>query len=809
MNLTPKTSAARVDHVVIEKYLEALFGDYDWQEGEGLCLRGLNEKGVVGGKHFAENAWVRADGSGRFGAVEPVGIHTERWCEHGHGAFMVPAVVRVGNPGDGAKDADVIAYTSLCLDLDNPEHSEAARASIEFAIGPASMVVESSPGKLHLYWLFNEPETDTAKVARMRHILALKTGGDPAFQRLPQVIRIPGSIHGKGGVKSEVTLLHCDPDCRHSFEFLADKIEEMYQLPFAAAAAPKELARVGAGAGGGLRFTPDTSAGPSAPGEVEVAGGMLTTTVHEGGTGAVNRWSVFNNVAGHYIHTARLGQITLAEAKALASGWAAAHMVPTWDAPRFEAEWTGLLDHDIKDKGAISTAAPLFTRQDIQAPAENAGKTLPAEVQANPLLQWAGVLRYPKDVRPVRKWLAKGLVRVGSSHVLAAEGGVGKTLSLMELAMKVAAPLEGDMWLGCAMDPAHTGGTAVLITAEDDVEECHIRLNALDPDGSRRERAQYKLLIVPLQQAGGAFPLVEIGAGGIAKASPSWSKMLTRFQKIKDLQLVAIDTLAATLHGEENASLTLQQYMTALGLVQGRDVAPQASTFVTHHVRKPDKAEPVKTAADMRNAIRGSNALLGAARMVIGIWEPSGWNTELEKMGRPVEQGTLFRVAVVKANNSEALREEKTVVRGESGALVDRTDELAKLPKYSQAQLAWLFAAIVRAVEANHAYTTTDISEAGQSLPTGLTYTGKQAEFVKAMVEDLKKKGLIFISTDPKSKARIDITKGKLATNPGLYEHDTSEYKPDWTGWKFNSLTGTITWEVGGKSGIGLPGIPQ
>lgn len=802
MNLTPKTSAARVDHVVIEKYLEALFGDYDWQEGEGLCLRGLNEKGVVGGKHFAENAWVRADGGGGgFGSVEPVGIHTERWCEHGHGAFMVPAVVRAGNPGDGAKDADVIAYTSLCLDLDNPEHSEAARASIEFAIGPASMVVESSPGKLHLYWLFNEPETDTAKVARMRHILALKTGGDPAFQRLPQVIRIPGSIHGKGGVKSEVTLLHCDPDCRHSFEFLAERIEEMFPLPFAAAAAPKELARVGGAAGGGLKFTPDTSAGPSAPGEIEVAGGALTQTVREGGADGITRHDQFNKAAGHYIHCVRVGEMTLAEARAGAEGWALTHQVPPWSTDVFEGKWQGLLKHDISANGALVHTALLTNRAGIQAP----DGAKPSDAKG--IYVWAAHRWVDPNNIPVRKWIVggkgTGLVRVGASHVLAAEGGVGKTFALLELAMKIAAPRPGDLWLGQPLDPRHTNKTAIVITAEDDKDELHIRMMALDPDGSRVKQAGDKLLIIPLLQAGGAFQLADERTG---RVSPAWQAALDTFATIPDLALVAIDTLAATLHGEENAALVLQQYISALNMVQG--VCPGCATMVTHHVRKADPKAQVLTAADMRLAIRGSNALLGAVRMVIGVWQPSNWRSECKRLGRPEEQGTVFNMAVVKANNSEALSGERVVVRAPTGALVDITDEAAKLPEFTNESKAWFLAAVSRAVDEGRAYGRTGANGAGETrhpqLPAGV---GVGMGKTQGLIKELIREGRLFEIPTGKLKGLLEVRGGPLTLGGVGYQDQGVVGIPDWTGWKYHSLTDTIlppSTGIDGQASMGL-----
>jgi len=45
----------------VSAFLEAIFGDHEWQEGECIALRGLQEKGVPHeGRDFMEQRWAPA-----------------------------------------------------------------------------------------------------------------------------------------------------------------------------------------------------------------------------------------------------------------------------------------------------------------------------------------------------------------------------------------------------------------------------------------------------------------------------------------------------------------------------------------------------------------------------------------------------------------------------------------------------------------------------------------------------------------------------------------------------------------------------
>src|SRR3546814_14364647 len=81
----------------------------------------------------------------------------------------------------------------------------------------------------------------------------------------------------------------------------------------------------------------------------------------------------------------------------------------------------------------------------------------------------------------------------------------------MDMALRLAA-VDGQEprldWLGQEIRPEATGGTVILITAEDDADELAIRWNDIDPTGEMRQRAAGRLIANPMDNIGGAFAFV-------------------------------------------------------------------------------------------------------------------------------------------------------------------------------------------------------------------------------------------------------------------------------------------------------------
>jgi hypothetical protein len=103
------------------------------------------------------------------------------------------------NAGDGAikpgaktcrMAANVQRVRALFVDLD-----DAPLEPVVTFEEPPDLVVETSPGRWHVYWLVDDCDLDEFSDLQKR--LAAEFGGDPLVCDLPRVMRLPGFWHLK------------------------------------------------------------------------------------------------------------------------------------------------------------------------------------------------------------------------------------------------------------------------------------------------------------------------------------------------------------------------------------------------------------------------------------------------------------------------------------------------------------------------------------------------------------------------------------------------------------------------------------
>lgn len=794
-----RENAELVNPDAIKSFVDMLYGVYEC-EGFATMLRGLGEKSTPQEARLKENIVLLP---GQPYLEDGVDACAKRWaCWHG-GAFIVPALLdrELIEGGDGkphAREEAVRGFTNVCLDLDKGDTEAALEYLTRYLPMPTMLVAsggttEAKTPKLHIYWALTEAMWTPADMGVVREALAQRVGGDAvAFKKITQVIRIPGSVHAKGGHAKPVRILHYTADRRHDWSELRERIMEMPFMPGITPPAPQlptlsptfkagELAF--SGQTGNLAVTTDTARALSEP-------------IREGGDDDRNRWSEFNKVAGHYIRESRNGLMDIATAKELTHAWMLAKMIPPWEPARFESEWHGLLSKDQRTHPAIPPAAP--ARAIVFTPN---GDMIPAETPVNPLLSWAAYRWTVGRDKPRRRWAVNGLIAAGKPHLVVADGGAGKTFEMLRLAMLMTGTVAGDWW-GQKVNQDECG-TVVFITAEDDQEELHIRLKDLFSEQQVAAAAD-RLIILPLLNVGGTFPFVStrrvtrntaFGPVSIEEHAPSekWQALLECLRSLPDLKLVIVDTLNATMHGEENNATVVQEYFRHATSPICGDMG--AAFVVTHHVRKRGK-EPVRTVEDMKDAIRGSSALPAAVRMVLGMWEALDWEARLEGMGEKPRPKTLYHAAVLKANNPEAVHEVKTLLRTASGGMEDVTkrDVLRITGDRRQELKAWLVAAAARAVKDGHplmaSSPTHGLGARRSELPPALSVMGEKA--LEKLAGDLVKKGALVRAEIPKSGKRgkvwLDVPGGPAAKPAPGRELLVQEgaYLPDWGGWHYD-----------------------
>ncbi|HIJ83048.1 MAG: plasmid and phage replicative helicase / plasmid and phage DNA primase [Magnetococcales bacterium] len=151
---------------------------------------------------------------------------------------------------------------------------------------------------------------------------------------------------------------------------------------------------------------------------------------------------------------------------------------------------------------------------------------------------------------PERRWLIDGVLPLGVPGMVAAIGGAGKSMLLMDLAVKVALTKAGSpIPLEALGGPLiQEEGVAVMFTAEDDKAEVHRRLSKIAIEQPENNR----LIVVPLPNVGGVIPLVAMGREG-----PSLTKefhgILKELLAISNLRLVIFDPLQSFAGGDVNS----------------------------------------------------------------------------------------------------------------------------------------------------------------------------------------------------------------------------------------------------------------
>ena len=734
-----------VDGKAIEAHLDLLFG---LNPTGYVCLRGIGEKGTAREGVFREDIFLEPARLGWAKFVESVVNHAKRWGQHDVATFIVPCTLKEAR--GTAENCD--RFRTLCADFDTGD-TEAKLAYAEKHIGKAIVILsggmtdEGTP-KRHAYWLI-PTVYNVGQVVSMRDESARKVGADMQFGlgvdgnpfgRAHQPIRVAGSIHGKGGVRRLV-----------KFERVDHTMSDKDILDLIAAMPPSEWAIKESVEKAGALFKPE--------GDSTAA---LTTDVAAGAENGETRWSAFTRVAGHYIHVARKGDMSVDEAKQATHGWMLAHMDPPWPDARFNNEWSGLLRKDISSHGPMP--AP-------EKPIVEEGKGLSI---------WAAH-RWSLGETPSRQFLVNKLLLASKHTMLVAEGGAGKTFLMLDLALKVAARREGDTWCGM---PVMRKGAAVILTTEDDRDELHIRLADMDADGSRRREAGDDLVILPTINAGGSFSLVEKDPRTQeARPSRKWLEFYNLLKQIPNLQLVVIDTLNSVLHGEENSATVTNEFVRVASQVCGE---LGATLIVLHHIRKQGD-EPIRNAEMMKAAIRGSSALPSAFRCVIGVWHCSDYERRLKGLGLPAKKNHLWKLAVLKANNPEMFDGERTLLRSEIGLLTDVTDR----DKFNDINYlereAWLIAAVTLAARAGHPYSIegknakSGLYRRRGELPPLLRSIGP-GEFAHLVDNLLLQKSLVAAAAKGgKDKKWLDLPTGPIASDEAGAEISSGAYDgPDW-----------------------------
>jgi len=147
----------------------------------------------------------------RHGAIAEHADALRRLNARGAGVFVTVNAT----DGRGRTAANIKAVRGYFVDLDG-----APLEPVQAAPLPPHVIVESSPGRWHAYWLL-APGAPLASFRRVQQAIAERFSADPKVCDLPRVMRLPGFLHQKhAAFQSRIVELRDVPRITHA-EFVA------------------------------------------------------------------------------------------------------------------------------------------------------------------------------------------------------------------------------------------------------------------------------------------------------------------------------------------------------------------------------------------------------------------------------------------------------------------------------------------------------------------------------------------------------------------------------------------------------------
>ncbi|MCD7109726.1 AAA family ATPase [Rhizobium sp. DKSPLA3] len=373
---------------------------------------------------------------------------------------------------------------------------------------------------------------------------------------------------------------------------------------------------------------------------------------------------------------------------------------------------------------------------------------------------------------PAVQHLVEGAFPLAVPGMVSAMGDTGKSYAILELHRRVSfgsSPLAPPVFGGRVV----AEGTSVMITSEDDQNEVHRRVAALDERDYRSSSAASKMIVVPLPSAGGARAFWRDDRKNGLQETDDFKRICDQLKSINDLRLVTFDPLASFAHLALNEDPAAGQFVcTSLSKLAAET---GATVLVAHHMRKVQK--PIETLGDARDAIRGSTAIVDGLRVAYAMWpaEEARARKVCKELGVPFMPGKVVLGGIVKANGA-ARRIVSTYVRNEFGLLIDATAGLGARAPVQADLLAAMTIAIEGAAANGQPFTktgATGVFEMKDRLSGELK--GLSRHRLEKLVEGLLESGAVVscLATGTATKW-LDVPGGQFAIGLGNFRKGAS-----------------------------------
>ena len=532
----------------------------------------------------------------------------EQLNQQGAGVF---AMVNAGDE-KGRKAENVQRVRALFVDLDDAPLEPILVAPLE-----PHIIIESSVGRYHAYWLVQDCPLD--KFKHLQSQLATKFEGDKYVNDLPRVMRLPGFEWHKaenGQPKGEpfMTKIYKASSAQ---PYTLDHIVSTLELEPPQRATSPDRPIVG------------SEVAPESVERVRSALAYLTSNTN------YDDWLKI----GMALHDNFSGR---GEGLRLFDEWSG-------NSPNYagsedcQKKWESF-GHKEGARVTIATLFHLAKKNEWNDP--GLSNTRSESHSVIWLDDWIAKKRFVGEP-PKREWLIDKIFPMGQPSLLASQGGMGKSYLMLQLAYEVShydpLPLKTKPLFGSVLA---RGGKAVYVTAEDDYIEVANRLKAL---GSLQND---NLIVVPVPSAGGSLTLFKKDKEGNPSATQQWDNLREQLLQLKPI-MIAFDPIqvlsTCDLNLAENAQF-IAKSMSGLAADTG------AAVIFSHHMRKQPEKFAISSPSQARDAIRGSGGMVDGVRAVYALWA-APWN-EVQAIGKRLgvtyRPGDVIYGSLVKSNGASS-----------------------------------------------------------------------------------------------------------------------------------------------------------
>lgn len=234
---------------------------------------------------------------------------------------------------------------------------------------------------------------------------------------------------------------------------------------------------------------------------------------------------------------------------------------------------------------------------------------------------------------PKREWIVHNIIACGVVGILAAGGGVGKSILKLMLAVSTCTGLP---WLGI---PVVRSGSVLMFSAEDDKDEIHRRLHSVIayyrqqfPDCTDDIDRLVRLHLHVFDRVGADNRLTEKHDGNISRTRLVDSIIATA-QQLPELRMVVLDPLSRFDGGDPNDNSDGTRLIEAAEHIRK---STGAAVLLSHHVAKTSLQNPESG----QEAVRGASGLVDGARWV-GLLQTLR-QSEAKKYGIPSGEANLY-----------------------------------------------------------------------------------------------------------------------------------------------------------------------